>query len=72
MVNQLIIIGNGFDLHCKLNTRFTDYFENNKLDENDEIALNFINFGANYNCNTMLNSSYLKKFFGGIYIFLNY
>ena len=43
VVEQLIIIGNGFDLHCELNTRFKNYFEETEPKSNEEQAKDFFN-----------------------------
>ena len=31
MSNKLIIIGNGFDLHCDLNSKFSSFFEKSEI-----------------------------------------
>lgn len=36
MVGQLIIIGNGFDIHCGLKSKFSDYFDKNKPKNNSD------------------------------------
>ena len=30
-IDNLLIIGNGFDLHCNLASKFSDYYEKNCL-----------------------------------------
>ena len=61
MADQLIIIGNGFDLHCDLDTKFTDYFEETKPPIGDNVIKNFFNLDS-YNSNIMYNTHpYFKK-----------
>lgn len=55
MTNQLIIIGNGFDLHCHLNTKFTDYFETTQPSKNDYLVNDFFD-STSYNHNKIYNT----------------
>lgn len=60
-VNQLLIIGNGFDLQCELKSKFTDYFNyvKSKMNEQDKTLLkgNEINYG-----NTLPHSEFYLNF----------
>lgn len=56
MIKQLIIIGNGFDLHCHLNTKFTHYFETTQPSKTDYFVNDFFN-STSYNHNNIYNTN---------------
>lgn len=67
MVEQLIIIGNGFDLHCGLDTRFKNYFEENEPKPNEEQVKDF--FNPNFLNSSSIHASYFKNMsFWDIYL----
>ena len=51
MMEELYILGNGFDLYLKLKTRYSDYFKNRKISEEffEKIKLIFKNSIGSYN-----------------------
>lgn len=60
-IDQLLIIGNGFDLQCELKSSFKDYFEyvKNKMDTKDETLLDGYSIKLG---NVLPNSEFYLKY----------